>query len=246
MSSLCSLIIQVLRTLSPPLRRTKSKMHGILLPRSLRHKHNENHNKNNHDPNQHHQFSILPPHLPLQPATPHPKIRRPSTQPIRLIHQQINPLPPLQHPLDILRHDPPHIVDLLLRVRDRILFTPLGGPKRHHELFHLLVEVGRAVRGHLVKGSMVAFGVFGEELLFDFDEVAEGDAAAEAGGGDYEVGESAGGRGGRVFGRRVGDVVDEVVIVGVGQFLRGFVLDLGEDEGGERGGLRGGGGCVLR
>lgn len=39
------------------------------------------------------------------------------------------------------------------------------------------------------------------------------------------------------FGRRAGDVVDVEVGVGVGEFLRGGVRDLWEDEGGEgRGG----------
>ena len=56
-----------------------------------------------------------------------------------------------------------------------------------------------------------------EELLFDFDEVAEGDASAEGGGGDDEVGEAAGGGiGVRVVGGGVSDVVDEVLVVGVG------------------------------
>lgn len=52
---------------------------------------------------------------------------------------------------------------------------------------------------------------------FDFDEVAEGDAAAEGAGGDDEVGEAAGGGvGGGVVRGGVGDVVDEVLVVGVG------------------------------
>ena len=39
--------------------------------------------------------------------------------------------------------------------------------------------------------------------------------------------------------------MDEVLIVRVGELLRGFVLDLGEDEGGEGGDVGGGGGGVL-
>lgn len=87
----------------------------------------------------------------------------------------------------------------------------------------------------------------GQELGFDLDEVAEGDAAAEAARGDDEVGEAAGGgvrRGGVVRGA-VGDVVDEVLVVGVGELLRGAVVDFGEDEGGEGGGLGGGRGGVF-
>lgn len=88
----------------------------------------------------------------------------------------------------------------------------------------------------------------GQELGFDFDEVAEGDAAAEAARGDDQVGEAAGGGvfRGWVVRRAVGDVVDEVLVVGVGQLLRGAVVDFGEDEGGEGGGLGGGRGGVFR
>jgi len=83
-------------------------------------------------------------------------------------------------------------------------------------------------------------------LFLDFYEVAEGDAAAEGGGGDNEVGEAAcGGIAGRVVRGGVGDVVDEVLVVRVGEFLGLVVLDFGEDEGGEGGGLGGGGGGVL-
>ena len=48
-----------------------------------------------------------------------------------------------------------------------------------------------------------------------------------------------------MVGGSVGDVVDEVLVVGVGQLLRLGVVDLGEDEGGEGGGLGGGGGGVF-
>ena len=84
-------------------------------------------------------------------------------------------------------------------------------------------------------------------MFLDLDEVAEGDAAAEVGGGDDEVGEAAGaGVGGRrMIGWGVGDVVYEVLVVGVGQFLWGAVVNFREDEGGEGGGLGGGRGGVL-
>lgn len=49
-----------------------------------------------------------------------------------------------------------------------------------------------------------------------------------------------------MLGGRFGDVVDVVVAVGVRELLRGFVCDLGENEGREGGGLRGGGGGALR
>lgn len=48
-----------------------------------------------------------------------------------------------------------------------------------------------------------------------------------------------------MLGGRFGDVVDVVVAVGVGEFLRGFVCNFGEDEGSEGGGLRGSRGGAL-
>lgn len=55
------------------------------------------------------------------------------------------------------------------------------------------------------------------EALLDFDEEAKGNASTERGIGNYEVGETASGEGGGgVFGRSIGNVVDEVVVVGVG------------------------------
>jgi len=109
----------------------------------------------------------------------------------------------------------------------------------------LRVEVRSAVRGQVGEIGVLRI-VAREELLLDFDEVAEGDAAPEGGGGDDEVGEAAGGGvAGRVVRGGVGDVVDEVLVVRVGQFLGFVVIDFGEDEGGEGGGLGGGGGGVF-
>lgn len=43
-----------------------------------------------------------------------------------------------------------------------------------------------------------------------------------------------------MLGGTLGNIVDVVVAVSVGELLRGVVVDLGEDEGGERRGLGGG------
>lgn len=48
-----------------------------------------------------------------------------------------------------------------------------------------------------------------------------------------------------MFGGRLGDVVDVVVAVRVGELLWRVVGDLGKDEGGEGGGLGGGGSGAL-
>lgn len=89
-----------------------------------------------------------------------------------------------------------------------------------------------------------------EEAGAELDEETEGDAAVDGRGVGYDqVGEAAGGGlggVGGVFGGGGGDVVDVVGAVGVGEFLRGGVVDFGEDEGGEGGGLGCGGGGVFR
>ena len=140
---------------------------------------------------------------------------RPHSQPIRLINQQINPLPPLQHPFNILRHNPPHILNLPLHAPQCIL---LRRPKADHQLLQRAIECRGAV-GRQTREIRVFRLVPAEELVFDLDEVGEGDAPAEGGGSDDEVCEAAGGGAIRVFGGGVGDVVDVVLVVGVGELL---------------------------
>lgn len=141
---------------------------------------------------------------------------RPNPKPIRLINQQIDPLPPLQNPLDILRHDAPHILNLPLHVADRVLFAPFRGPVTDHQLFQPGIEIRGAVgrqAGEIRRLRVVAR----KELFLDFDEVAEGYAPPETAGGDDEIREAAGaGVCGGVVGGGIGDVVDEVLVVGVG------------------------------
>ena len=107
------------------------------------------------------------------------------------------------------------------------------------------IEIRRPVRRH--SSEVRRYGVIArEELLFYFDQVAEGDTAAEGGGGGHEVGQAAGG--GVTVGvvrRRICDVVDKVLVVGVGELLGFGVGVFGVEEGGEVGGLGGGGGGVF-
>lgn len=85
-----------------------------------------------------------------------------------------------------------------------------------------------------------------EELLFDFNKKAKGDTATERGGGNYEISETAGRRvSGGIIRWSIGYVVDEVLIVSVGELLRSAVVDFGEDDGGKRRGLRRRGGGML-
>lgn len=85
----------------------------------------------------------------------------------------------------------------------------------------------------------------GEKTLLDFDEEAKRDTAAERGIRNHKIGEAASRGGGGVFGGGVGDVVDEVLVVGVGKFLGFRVVDFGKDKGGETGCLGGGGGSMF-
>ncbi len=71
---------------------------------------------------------------------------RAAPQPIRLIHQQIDPLTPLQHPLNILRHDPSDILNLILHVPDSVIFASLRRSVLYHQLLQLGVERRRAIR----------------------------------------------------------------------------------------------------
>lgn len=66
-----------------------------------------------------------------------------------------------------------------------------------------------------------------EEPLADFEEEAKGHAAAEGGIGDDEEGEAACGWMVGVVGWGIGDVMDLVLPVGIGEFLRTTVFNLG-------------------
>lgn len=117
-------------------RQTASKTHEKV---------NKEHNNN---PQEHHQLDILPPHPPLQTPTPNPKITRPNPQPVSLIDQQIDPLSPLEHSFNILRHDALNVINLLLCVRNCILLPTLGSPIPDHQFLQLPVKVCRSIRRH--------------------------------------------------------------------------------------------------
>jgi hypothetical protein len=114
-----------------------------------------------------------------------------------------------------------------------------------HELAQVRVEGCAAVARQ--RGEVGGLGrVRLEELPLDLEQEAEGDAAAERLAGDAEEGQRAGGaRAVGVLRGRGRDVVDVVSALGVGELLRGGMVDLGEDDGGEGGSLGAAGGCVL-
>lgn len=160
-----------------------------------------------------------------------------AAQTIRLVDQQINPLPTLQHPLDILRHDVAHAVDLLARRGQRIRRRRrVVGLQQRAQLGVERRAAVRRQRREVGRGGWVG----GQELALYLQQEGERDAAAELGCGDDQVAER-GVRGeflglraifGRA-GRRVGDVVHEEPFVGVRQFLGLAVRDLGQDDGGQ-------------
>lgn len=183
-----------------------------------------------HQYEQRHQLDVLPPHLSPQSPAPDSEIMRIASQPIRLVDQQINPLTTLQQALDILAHYPPHIINLTLNIRNRILLSRLRRPIANHQLLQLGVKAASPIVRQTREVGAFRW-VDGLEAFLDFDEESEGDASPERGVGDYEVGEAAGGvGGGGVLAGTVGDVVDEVGAVDVGQLSGGFVADFGEDD----------------
>lgn len=105
-------------------------------------------------------------------------MRTPS-QPIRLVDQQINPLSTLQHPLDILRHDPPHIINIAFRHCERV--RRRRRVERLHKRAELRVEPRTAIRRQRSEIG-TRRGIGREELAFYFEEKGEGNAAALFGG----------------------------------------------------------------
>ena len=79
-----------------------------------------------------------------------------------------------------------------------------------------------------------------EELLLDFDQIAEWNTAPEASGSNHKVCKTASTRiGGGMVRRCIGDVMDIVLVVGVCQLLGCPVIDFGQNERSKRGSLRG-------
>ena len=204
--------------------------------------------ENDHQAEQHHQLDILPPHPPLQRATPHPEIPRVIPQPPRLIHQHSHVLPPLQHPLNVLRHNLPHTLNLALRCPQRIRLAGLRGALLDHQPLELAIEAGTPIGGQVGEVGLLG-GEGGEELLLEVAQEAEGDALAEVALGDDEESEAAGGARRVAAAAEVGggfghDVDEELGLVDclVGAAAVG---EFGEDEGNEGGGVGGGAGGVL-
>lgn len=105
---------------------------------------------------------------------------RPHPKSIRLINQQINPLPPFKNPLDILRHDALDGVNVLLHIGDGVGFAGLRGAVFHHEGFEDGVEVGSAVGWHCREVCPFCI-VLCQESFLDFYQKPKWYAAADTG-----------------------------------------------------------------
>lgn len=119
-------------------------------------------------------------------------------------------LAPLQHPLNILRHNLPHALNLALRRPQRILLPRLRAALLKHHLLQRAIEARTAIRRQVREVGRLGVEV-AEELLLEIGQEAEGDALAEFALGDDKEGEAAG----RGLGRgeirgRFDQAVDEV------------------------------------
>lgn len=86
----------------------------------------------------------------------------------------------------------------------------------------------------------------GKETFLDLEKETERDPTTDICVGNDEVGESAsGGIASGMVDYRIGYVVNEVLVVRVGELLGGVMLDLWENQGGERGGARSSGSGVF-
>lgn len=209
--------------------------------------HNDQDDENKHQSQERHELHVLPPHLPLQPPAPDPKLPRAAPKPISTVNKEVNALAALEQALDIARHDAPDVVNLSLRRRDGIITGTAA--RACADLNHELPQIAIEARGAVV-WQVVEVGARGRERVQEaaayLKQVGERQATAEIRLGNDEKREPAGRRVGGVVRWRLGDVVDVVVAVRVGEFLRGRVVDLGEDDGREGRGLgrcRGGAFC---
>lgn len=198
------------------------------------HSNNEVHQKDDDEAKHHHQLHVLPPHPSLESPRTDPKVSCASTKAVSLINQQVQSLASLKHPFDVLSHDSAHVINLTLHVLESILLPALGSTVLDHQALEL-----RIVRRGSVCRQCRKVGVFGvvrgEEALLDLDKEAKGYATTEVCLCDYEIGKV--GRVKRVRfsggGSSVGDVVDQILVVGVCKLLRRIVRDLRQDDRGE-------------
>lgn len=84
----------------------------------------------------------------------------------------------LQHPLNVLRHNLPHALNLSLRCAQRILLSRLRAALLQHQLLQRAIEPRASVRREVRKIRVAGFKLC-EELLLEVGQEAEGDALAE-------------------------------------------------------------------
>ena len=115
-------------------------MHSERTRKTTAKAHEQIHQEDAHHDQQDHESDVLPKHPPSQTLASHPKVSRRATEAIGLVNQEVDAFSSLQHSLDILRHDAPHIVHFPLHVPERIFLSGLGGTIVDHELLQRRVE----------------------------------------------------------------------------------------------------------
>jgi hypothetical protein len=194
---------------------------------------------------QNHELDVLPPHPPLERATPDPKVSRIVAQAARLVDQNTHMLSTLQHALNVLRHNLPHAINFPLGRAQSILLSSIRAPLLRHHALERTIEACTSIRWQTSKVCLTRLKL-GKELLLQVGQEAKGNALAELALRDDEERQAAGAglRGGEV-GRRFDQAVDELFVLVDCAVRRGFVVEAGEDDGDKRGGVGRGGCCVF-
>jgi hypothetical protein len=150
--------------LAVPIMKEEKERNNQYVPRSALDRDDYYHEDKNHDQNEErHELHVLPPHLSLQVAAADPEIPSAIVQSVRLVNEQVDPLASLEQAFDILRHDASNIVNLSLRIANRVVHAAAGRAKLHHQVLHLGVERAGAVVGHV--GKVGALGELFEKAL---------------------------------------------------------------------------------
>jgi len=126
--------------------------------------------ENPHQRQERHKSHVFPPHLSSQSRTPHSKVPSTPTQSIRFVNQQIYPFTPLQHSLNILAHNIPHIVNLMLRIPNRVLLARIRRAIANHDRLESSIKRRTPVTREVRKVRRVR-RVLLEKLLLNLHQI---------------------------------------------------------------------------
>jgi hypothetical protein len=151
----------------------------------------------------------------------------------------------LEHALNVLRHNLPHVVDFLLCRPQRILLASIRAALLGHQLLQGSIEACTSIRGQMRKVRLLGIKL-GKELLLEIRQEAKRNALSELALRDDEKRQapSAGLTGGEVGGR-FDQAVREMLVLVDCAVRRRLVLECGKDERDERRGIGRGRGGVF-